>query len=241
MGKEQGMKLFLVLGTGLCLATGFANADTTEVNSDNASEFNSKISFGAMEERVQLDSESAWYIVPKVGVNFPGKMGFTDLPGAKLEFDSGLAIGLAIGVEMSDSFSLQFDIGYMKNDVDTLKIDGVGINPALFGGSLEQEQMPIMLSAIWNGSGSNIQPYVGLGLGTTHGELTMNLDDTLFGTAVSVSDDEWAFTYQALAGIKFELSPSADMSIDYRFLHADYDNGSDLDNHTIGIGVQFRF
>ena len=168
-------------------------------------------------------------------------MGGNDLPGLKADFDSGLAIGLAIGVEMSDSFSLQFDIGYMKNDVDTLKLDGIGIDPALFGGSLELEQMPIMFSAIWNGSGSNIQPYAGFGLGTTHGELTLDLDATLLGTAVSTSEDEWAFTYQALAGIKFELSPSADMSIDYRFLHADYGDGSDLDNHTIGMGVQFRF
>jgi len=241
MGKEQSMKLFLVMGTGLCLATGIANADTTEVNSDNASEFTSAISFGAMEERVQLDSESAWYIVPKIGMNLPGEMGNNAVPGLKLEFDSGLSIGLAIGVEMSNSFSLQFDIGYMKNEVDTVKLDGLGVDPALFGGSLEMEQMPIMLSAIWTGSSSNMQPYAGFGLGTTHGELTLNLDDTLLGTAVSASSDEWAFTYQALAGVKFELSPSADMTIDYRFLHADYSDGSDLDNHTIGMGVQFRF
>jgi opacity protein-like surface antigen len=213
-----------------------------EVNSDNALEFNSKISFGEMEERVQLDSESAWYIVPKVGINLPGDMGIGPAAdGIKVDFDSGLSIGLAIGVEMSNNFSLQFDIGYMKNDVDTLKIDGVGIDPALFGGSMEMEQMPIMLSAIWNGSGSNIQPYAGFGLGTTHGEFSVDLDATLFGTPLTYSEDEWAFTYQAIAGIKFELSPSADMSIDYRFLHADYDGGSDLDNHTISLGLQFRF
>ena len=234
------MNLFLVMGAGLCLATGFANADTTEVNSDNASEFTSAISFGAMEERVQLDSESAWYIVPKVGMNLPGDWTplVVGLTGAIATFDSGIAFGLAIGVEMSNSFSLQFDIGYMKNDVDTIGINGVSVAPELFGVSAEVEQLPIMLRAIWTGSSSNMQPYVGFGLGSTRGELT--LDFTFDEGAFSISDNEWAFTYQALAGIKFELSPSAELTVDYRFLHADYSIG-DLNNHTIGMGVQFRF
>jgi hypothetical protein len=35
------------------------------------------------------------------------------------------------------------------------------------------------------------------------------------------------------------LSPTSELLLNYRFLHADYDD--DIDNHTFGIGVQISF
>ncbi len=256
------MKLFLVLGTGLCLATGFANADTTEVNSDNASEFSSTISF-AHEDRVMLDEagSSGWYISPNAGINFVpevdidngsyseiinGSLWQLDYTGASLEFDTGYSCGLGLGKQISNTLAFQVDFSYMENDLDKiggtvdLEIDGVWQGSA-WGDipitGVELKQMPIMASLIWS-SESDLKPYFGAGIGTSR----YKWDAGDLG-----SDSGWAFTFQFLAGFKIEMSPSSDMSIGYRFLRADYDIdslgvGTDpVVNHSIQLGLNFRF
>jgi len=238
------MKLFLVMGTGLCLATGFANADTTEVNSDNASEFNSMISFGAMEERIEIKDSGGWYFVPQIGYSMIGDVTYAtgviavDTP-TDISFDNDIFYGVGIGVEIKDGFRLQFDVTTQKNDIN---LDTALLWPDTLGDlGLEGDitQTPLTVSLIWEGDGDSIKPHLGATIGATYYDSSLTLtDDGVF--RASVSDDGWEMSYGFLAGVSINLSTSSDLYFNYRYLHVDYDD-EPLDVHNIGIGISFRF
>jgi len=240
----MNMKLFLVMGAGLCLATGFANADTTEVNSDNASEFNSMISFGAMEERIEIEDSGGWYFVPRIGLSMIGDVTYptgdfaVDTP-TDVSFDNDIFYGVGIGVEMKNGFRLQFDVTTQENDVN-LDTDLIWLDT---GGVWNMEgnlrQTPLTVSLIWEGDGDSIKPHLGATIGTTHSDSSINLtDDGVFRE--NADSDGWDMSYGFLAGVSMNLSPSSDLYFNYRYLHVDYDD-EPLDVHNIGIGVSFRF
>ena len=236
------MKLFLVIGTGLCLATGFANADTTEVNSDNLSEFSSTISF-APEDGIVLDNESGWYMIPHVGVNLMSDQSYR---GVNIPYDNGVSFGLGVGTRLSDNFRLQFDIGFIKNDVDPVDFNGgrwwstdEGV-PVTHSGFVSQ--LPLMVSGIFDFGGDRIRPYIGAGVGITRTRIKNIQSSIEWSTSGRDSDTDWGFSYQIVAGFEFELSPTSNMHVGYRFLsvESEYWKG-DFENNTISLGLQFRF
>ena len=237
------MKLFLVMGVGLCVATGFANADTTEVNSDNAVEFNSKISFGAMEERIEIEDSGGWYFVPRVGVNLISDQSYG---GVTIPYDAGISFGLGVGKNLSDNFSLQFDIGFTKNDVDPVTFDAEKWWPStvadLATHSGYVSQLPIMVSGIFDLGGDSIRPYIGAGAGMTRTRIKNLQSSAGWSGQGRDSDTDMGFSYQFLAGVKLELSPTSNMHVGYRYLSEDSDYWKgDFENHTISLGLHFRF
>jgi opacity protein-like surface antigen len=239
------MKLFLVIGTGLCLATGFANADTTtEVDSDNASEFSSAITFGMMEERIGIEDSGGWYFVPQFGLSIIGDVTYAtgvyavDTP-TDFSFDNAIFYGIGIGVEIRDGFRLQFDVTTQKNDIN--------LDTALFwldtGGAIgvegDRTQTPLTVSLIWEGDGDPLKPHLGATIGSTYYDQSITLtDDGVFRE--TRWEYGWNMTYGFLAGVSMNLSPSSDLYFNYRYLHVDYDD-EPLDIHNIGISIQFRF
>ena len=244
------MKLFLVIGTGLCLATGFANADTTEVNSDNASEFNSKISFGAMEERIEIEDSGGWYFVPQIGLSMIGDVTYPEGKFAintttDISFDNGLFFGVGIGFELGKNISLQLDVTTQKNDVnlDTNLIHTDTGGDWMISGHLEQT--PVILNLIWRGGdGESVKPHLGVSIGSTYCDSSLTVtDDGVFrssGGPYKFGDDGWNMSYGFTAGIGIDMSPTSNLYFNYRYLHVDYDD-EPLDVHNVGIGISFRF
>ena len=177
-------------------------------------------------------SSNGWYIAPNGGFNFVGDI---KTQGVKIKFNTGYSIGLGIGKEISKTFALQFDAGYMKNNVGSIANESTGVELAL-GGSIELKQMPFMLNAIWS-KNSDLGPtmFAGFGLGTVRGELKAE-----GGANVNATDSEWAFAYQFHLGVMMKNSPSSDFTIGYRYMDVDFDFHG-VRSHTVYAGFAFRF
>jgi len=93
------------------------------------------------------------------------------------------------------------------------------------------------------------KPYVGFGLGVAR--VNIEQDIVREGVKVEVNQPRWSFAYQARVGVGYELTSRLDLSLGYRYVHiegAQYSrNGVDvgnlgaLNNHSIELGVAFKF
>ncbi len=98
-------------------------------------------------------------------------------------------------------------------------------------------------------TGGPITPYIGGGLGIAW----VDLDDYGIAAVPNVlDDDDSAFAWQVIAGVGYEVTPRATISLDYRYFSTEADvttsaatgsvsNDVDLDNHTLMIGLRYRF
>jgi opacity protein-like surface antigen len=180
----------------------------------------------------EVTTRNGWYITPNVGLNIIS--GIT-VDGVKVDFGDGLSFGVSVGNRISDSVKVQFDFSHYKNDIKNGTGTVSGVDYILNGGEIEQ--FSIMTTAIWQADSGNVQPYFGVGAGAIRQENDYTI--TALGIETSESDNEWALGLQVLAGASVELSPTSELLLNYRFLHADYDD--DIDNHTFGISVQIVF
>ena len=189
---------------------------------------NSSLSF-LNEERIALGSSnsgSGWYFTPHVGVNMISN---TATEGFTIKFDNGISFGGGFGVEIQQDLAFQFDFGYIRNDVDELINDSTNVTSAP---DIEYTQVPLVFNLIWSPSNQpDLQPYFGLGIGAIRGKYESN--------AFISSDGEWALAGRIQLGVQIDLSTTSNLSIGYQFTLAQYDDN--IDNHTIGLGFQFRF
>jgi len=216
------MKTFVAI----CLPV-FACIDSLRAEEFVSAEYNSALSF-LHEERIALDStgSSGWYFTPHVGMNIitdTGTQGFT------VNFSDGISFGCGFGVEIQQDLAFQFDFGYIRNDIDLITNDGMGIASAP---DIEFTQIPILFNLIWSPSNQpDLKPYFGLGIGAIRGQYESN--------AFISSDAEWGVAGRVQIGVQIDLSTSSNLSIGYQFTLAQYDDN--IDNHTIGLGFQFKF
>ena len=204
----------------------------TEVVSPELTPFVLSLAPTGAETTREVTTRNGWYITPNVGLNTIS--GIT-VEGVKVEFDDGLSFGMSVGNRISEDVKVQFDFSHYKNDIEDGTGTVNGVDYILDGGTIEQ--FSIMTTAIWQDDSGNVQPYFGIGAGAIRGEDDYTL--TVLGVDTYVSENEWAFAFQVLAGASVKLSSTSELLLNYRFLHADYDN--DIDNHTFGIGIQITF
>ena len=214
------MKYIVKFCAYILVCTGLSFAD--EVGSS----YNTSLSFNT-EERISLGGveSSGWYVAPHFGYNLISN---TATEGFNIKFDDGISFGLGFGVEIKKDIAFQIDIGYIRNDVDTIT-NGGGISSEP---DIEYTQVPLLFNWIWSPSGQpDIRPYVGVGLGVIRGEYESN--------EFISSDARWAVAGQIRAGFKVDLSTTSCFSFGYQFMLAQYSDN--IDNHTFGIGLSFNF
>ena len=197
------------------VCTGFSFADDTSLSFD-------------AEERVSVSDggSSGWYVAPYFGYNLISN---TATEGFNIKFDDGVSFGLGFGIEIKKDIAFQIDVGYIRNDVDTMTNAGTGASSEP---DIEYTQIPLLFNWIWSPSNQpDVRPYLGVGIGITRGEYESN--------AFVSSDAKWAVAAQIRAGFKVEFSTTSSFSFGYQFMLAQYSDN--IDNHTIGIGLQFSF
>jgi len=229
------MRNIFIIAASLLLSTTTLVFASTSEDTEEGSSYNTSLAF-EFENRIMLDEEdgssNGWYITPNGGFNFVSDI---KTQGIKGKFNTGFSIGLGIGKEISKDFALQFDAGYMKNDLGTITVETTGAEVPL-GGSIELKQMPLMLNAIWsNKSSLGPRMFAGFGLGTVRGELKAE-----GGAILNPVESEWAFAYQLHLGTMMEISPSCDFTIGYRYMDVNYDFHS-VRNHSVYVGFTFGF
>ncbi len=164
-----------------------------------------------------------------------------------LDFDEGFSVGGEIGYSLSKhdlgvdllrNMRIGLEVSYASNDNDTLSGSGAFTD--------ETSALAGMFNLYYDqDTGTPWKPYIGAGVGVA------NIDfegQTLGGQRVD--DDDTVFAYQARAGIGYELSSTAVVSLGYRFFDTldpefDAQNGTSFDSeyrsHTVEVGLRYKF
>jgi outer membrane protein OmpA-like peptidoglycan-associated protein len=163
--------------------------------------------------------EPSLYLGAGAGVNFANDLDVSG--GNELNSDLGWAGIGTLGFRFGNGMRAEVEGGYRFNDGD--------IN----GASANTKTWDAMANLLYDlETGTFIEPYIGVGLGAVNTEMA--------------NDSEWAFAYQGIAGVSFEVNDWVEPFVDYRYLGTaglDADPlGNDLDdeisNHTIIAGVR---
>ena len=163
--------------------------------------------------------EPSLYLGAGAGGNFAIDLDVSG--GNELNSDLGWAGIGTLGFRFGNGMRAEVEGGYRFNDGE---INGISANTKTWNA---------MANLLYDlETGTLLEPYIGFGLGAVNTEMA--------------NDSEWAFAYQGIAGMAFEVSDWFEPFIDYRYLgtaglHAD-PLGNDLDDeltdHTILAGVR---
>ena len=129
----------------------------------------------------------------------------------RARFDEGFAAGARVGYEMGP-WRFEEEYTYRDNGLDKLSVAGVTI-PGVKGSRQSHAAMTNLIYDI--ALGWPVTPHVGAGIGA------VDVIDKARRTAApsfKLSDDDWQFGYQAIAGVRYNISPNLALDLDYRYL-----------------------
>ncbi len=132
-----------------------------------------------------------------------------------LGFDTGYFGALALGGTLAGGLRPELELGYRRNDLKEL-------DPPLGAAVAAQGQLEAYtaMANLWleirqpRGPFSFIHPYLGAGVGGAR----VGWREPSFGGVPQNESARTLFAYQGGAGVGFDLTPSATLSLDYRFL-----------------------
>ncbi|HEX4616857.1 MAG TPA: outer membrane beta-barrel protein [Stellaceae bacterium] len=175
------------------------------------------------------DAQAQWFVTP----SGPGAMYFgveggwthleetTDKLGGlkfKEHFDDGFNVGARAGYLWGP---LRFEEEFNFGQNDLTRVSGAGFNLAAHG---QRNRYAVMTNAIYDFPvGWIVSPHLGVGIGAVnlHNSIGLNpiagFAPCAAGCAVA-SSSAWEFGYQAIAGIRYNISPALAFDIDYRYL-----------------------
>lgn len=123
-------------------------------------------------------------------------------------FNPGTRADIAVGYNLSKTFAVELESGFMWDSIDTF--DGRGPIPVE---SADLYSVPILANAIYKFPATGgWTPYVGAGVGLNVGIFDGSNPSTSF------TDSDLSFAYQAEAGVKYALAPHASVGIAYKLL-----------------------
>jgi OOP family OmpA-OmpF porin len=164
-------------------------------------------------------------------------------PSTRGRFDSGFAVGARAGYEWGP-WRFEEEYAYRSNDLNRLNIAGFNI-PGVSG---SRSSHAIMTNVLYDiNLGYPVIPHVGVGIGA------VNIIDhaRINGIGVVTDDSDWQFGYQAIGGLRYNVTPNIALDLDYRYLGTTdatfrvpgtgikYTSG--YTNHTLMAGMVYRF
>lgn len=148
-----------------------------------------------------------------------GQAGWTGLPyqtdtidgvgSARVEFSAGYNLGVRGGYQLGP-WRFEEEYSYRRNGADQY---GAGDNAKDASG--DRHTHSIMTNVLFDlATGLPITPHIGVGIGA------MDVFDRLkvSGGAPVLNDSSWQFGYQAIAGLRYDISPLLALDLDYRYL-----------------------
>lgn len=168
-------------------------------------------------------------------------------PGAgsvTLDLDPGVRFGVAGGALFGDFFGLEFETGWILNEIDSITgfddVDGW------------VSQVPFLVNATFQfKNNSGLTPFIGAGAGGA--AIGINLDDAESGAVeVDGSASDVVFAWQAFGGLKYEINHNLSVGLIYRYFWSDdgewdvEDTGQDIEfdggrSHSISAIVSYSF
>lgn len=169
------------------------------------------------------------------GVRTVGSYGPTDI---EVSLNGGWALMATVGFWVAPQWRIEGEVGYRHNRHD--------VEPSSRYGTLEE--LSLMLNAGYDiDLGDKWKAVLGAGIGA---------DQAMFQDGV-INDRDWRFAYQGLVGLRYELSDSVTVQLNYRYLrvsgphfeginvssssHLDTYDLDDISKHSFTIGFVFPF
>lgn len=177
-----------------------------------------------------------WYVSGKGGISFIGDAdGASVGPTYDTQFDNG---GIVVGNVGYDTGMLRYEgeVSWRGADIFTLGGTDAGEHLSSWGlmGNLVID-VP---------TGTKIEPYVGLGVGTAYVDTKAERNTTPL-----YSGTDWVFAYQIFAGANYALNDNWSMSAEYRLFNTtEYDAhtpsgdkfDAELRSHNILVGLTYH-
>jgi opacity protein-like surface antigen len=213
------------------------------------------------------EASDSWYVGLGAGANwlddiettFNGPGGGATPDAYQAEFDTGWMLAGAVGYNW-EAFRLELELGYRTNDTSGVSLDIAPPGPLTpepgLGGDVSQfSQMVNMIFDIPLGEDAELS--LGGGLGGVM--VDVDIGGALAGGGTqSLSDDDYVFAYQAIAGLSLDIAENTELFGEYRYFGADkvglsgVNTGGvfpgslepediDLENHSALIGIRFFF
>jgi OmpA-OmpF porin, OOP family len=152
-----------------------------------------------------VGAEGSWTGLPDQTITVPG------LFSTSLKFNTGFNAGMRLGYEWGP-WRFEEEYSYRQNGLpNNLSLFGLPIT----GISGNRHTNSIMTNVLYDFTlGSPITPHFGVGIGA------VNIHDgvRLPGIGQFINDSTWQFGYQGIAGIRYNLSPTLTLDLDYRYL-----------------------
>ncbi|HEU0011985.1 MAG TPA: porin family protein [Verrucomicrobiae bacterium] len=156
-----------------------------------------------------------------------------------LETDIGFRFSAGVGYNLNKNWGVEFDTGYVWNTID--KVGGGSLS-----GDSSFSHIPFIVNVVYRYPiGAQFETYIGGGAGGVYSVL--NLDETF----VNDDDGDVVFGWQAIAGVRYNISETMSVGVGYKYLgttEGKYDIqgvGSvkidSVHNHTFGAVFNWKF
>src|SRR5216683_6439716 len=195
----------------------------------------------AQAQTFYLGGEGGWNVLDNQTDRAPG------FAPVHKRFDSGFAAGARAGYEWGP-WRFEEEYAYRSNDLNKFRI---GAAPAV-GARGSRQSHALMTNVLYDfnipGLAWPVTPHIGAGIGAV--DVIDRARSTNFGT-VSHGED-WEFGYQAIAGVRYAVTPNVALDLDYRYLATTdlslrvpaapaikYNSG--YSNHTLMASLVYRF
>jgi opacity protein-like surface antigen len=166
-----------------------------------------------------------------------------DLGGASgdLKTDIGFRFSAGVGYNLNKNWGVEFDTGWIWNSIDKAKFDAGSLN---FDDS-SFSHIPFMVNVIYRYPlGAKFETYIGAGVGGVYSVLDIDED------FVSDDDGDVVFAWQAIAGVRYNISETMSVGVGYKYLgtsESEFDIGgvpieiSSVHNHSFGAVFNWKF
>jgi len=133
-------------------------------------------------------------------------------PGAKMELDPGVRVGIHGGYKLTDWFSVEGETGIMANNIKS-------IPGASMDGNATLANVPFLVNARFQLPHGKcpITPYFGGGAGGSATVLSFEHHIDFNGARVNGSDSDVVFAYQAFGGLRYAINDRMGVGVEYHY------------------------
>ncbi|MBA3958698.1 MAG: porin family protein [Parachlamydiaceae bacterium] len=169
-----------------------------------------------------------------------------------IDFKTGYVVGGAVGYAFCNNLRLEGEVSYRHNRIKSVSgledfsgfSESVSISSSASSSSSSKSHFTTLAymanvyydidTSCWDcccGCGE-IVPYIGAGIGYNQQRLRISEGE------FNLNGKKSGFAWQLIAGLAYEITPCADISLEYRFLQ-----GSDkkLYNHAVAGALRYKF
>lgn len=125
-----------------------------------------------------------------------------------VDTDTGYAVIPSIGYRFGNGLRSEFELGYRKNDVDSVSGSTTG--------SGEIKARSAMLNLLYDvNMNGRVSPYLGGGIG--YAKVRYDGVQPVGVPGIGVNDSDRVFAYQGIAGLSYALSNAVELAAEYRY------------------------